>query len=155
MEKEISEEELKTIVYKSKNNKSPGPDGFSNEFYKKIWTQIRILLLKLMKFYRARGELNKAQTNGIITFIISFTLVLAADWSIAVRYWTVFHCFSLLVNFRMGISVLSSLLKSRLNVLSSFAMVTMVDLKFTGHSLVVFYITRHTKRIKTKIKNFN
>ena len=85
-------------------------------------------------------------------FIISFTLILAADWSIAVGYWTVFHCFSLLVNFRMGISVLSSLLKSRLNVLSSFAMVTMVDLKFTGHSLVVFYITRHTKRIKNKIK---
>ena len=84
--------------------------------------------------------------------IISFPLILAADWSIAVGYWTVFHCFSLLVNFRMGISVLSSLLKSRLNVLSSFAMVTMVDLKFTGHSLVVFYITRHTKRIKNKIK---
>ena len=86
------------------------------------------------------------------SFIISFTLILAADWSIAVGYWTVFHCFSLLVNFRMGISVLSSLLKSRLNVLSSFAMVTMVDLKFTGHSLVVFYITRHTRRIKNKIK---
>ena len=30
-------------------------------------------------------------------------------------------------------------------------MVTMVDLKFTGHSLV-FYITRHTKKIKNKIK---
>ena len=88
----------------------------------------------------------------IYIFIISFTLILTADWSIAVGYWTVFHCFSLLVNFRMGISVLSSLLKSRLNVLSSFAMVTMVDLKFIGHSLVVFYITRHTKRIKNKIK---
>ena len=88
-------------------------------------------------------------TKRITNIIISFTLILAADWSIAVGYWTVFHCFSLLVNFRMGISVLSSLLKSRLNVLSSFAM---VDLKFTGHSLVVFYITRHTKRIKNKIK---
>ena len=86
-------------------------------------------------------------------FIISFTLILAADWSIAVGYWTVFHCFSLLVNFRMEIRVLSSLLTSRLNVLFSFAMVTMVDLKFTGHSLVGFYITRHTKRIKNKIKN--
>ena len=91
----------------------------------------------------------QSQINNLI---ISFTLILAADWSIAVGYWTVFHCFSLLVNFRMEISVLSSLLKSRLNVLSSFAMVTMVDLKFTGHSLVVFYITRHTKRIKNKIK---
>ena len=46
----------------------------------------------------------------------------------------------------MGISVLSSLLKSRLNVLSSFAMVTMVDLKFTGHSLDVFlYYKTHKK----------
>ena len=35
MEKEISEDELRNIVYKSKNKKSPGPDGFSNEFYKK------------------------------------------------------------------------------------------------------------------------
>ena len=85
----------------------------------------------------------------IYIFIISFTLILAADWSIAVGYWTVFHCFSLLVNFRMGISVLSSLLKSRLNVLSSFAMVTMVDLKFTGHSLVVFlYYKTHKKNKK-------
>ena len=70
MEKEISEDELKNIVYKSKNNKSPGPDDFSNEFYKDNWTQIKILLLKLMKFYRLRGELNKAQTNGIITCIL-------------------------------------------------------------------------------------
>ena len=36
-------------------------------------------------------------------FIISFTLILAADWSIAVGYWIVFHCFSLVVNVRMGI----------------------------------------------------
>ena len=110
----------------------------------------------------ARSLFNQPQTGDmrsrpqciyciyVYIFIISFTLILAADWSIAVGYWTVFHCFSLLVNFRMGISVLSSLLKLRLNVLSSFAMVTMVDLKFTGHSLVVFYITRHTKRIKNK-----
>ena len=69
MEKEISEDELRNIVYKSKNIKSPGPDGFSNEFYKIFWTQIKTLLLNLMKFYRERGELNKAQTNGIITCI--------------------------------------------------------------------------------------
>ena len=47
--------------------------------------------------------------TGIYIFIISFTLILAADWSIAVGYWIVFHCFSLVVNVRMGISVLSSL----------------------------------------------
>ena len=41
--------------------------------------------------------------------IISSTVILAADWSIAVGYWIVFHCFSLNVNARIRISVLSSL----------------------------------------------
>ena len=44
--------------------------------------------------------------------IISFNLILAADWSIAVGYWIVFHCFSLVVNVRVGISVLSALSKN-------------------------------------------
>ena len=69
IERAIILEDLKNIVYKSKNNKSPGPDGFSNEFYKIFWLQINRLLLKLMNFYRERGVLNKAQSSGIITCI--------------------------------------------------------------------------------------
>ena len=69
LEEQISIEDLKHIVYKSKNNKSPGPDGYSNEFYKIFWNQIKILLLQLMNFYRNRGELNKRQISGIITCI--------------------------------------------------------------------------------------
>ena len=67
--KEISIENLRHIVFKSKNNKSPGPDGFSNEFFKIFWLQIKTLLLKLMNFYRTEKLLNKAQTSGIITCI--------------------------------------------------------------------------------------
>ena len=48
-------------------------------------------------------------TRGITYIIISSTVILAADWSIAVGYWIVFHCFSLNVNARIRISVLSSL----------------------------------------------
>ena len=44
-------------------------------------------------------------------FIISSTVILAADWSIAVGYWIVFHCFSLNGNVRIRISVLSPLSK--------------------------------------------
>ena len=69
VEREINIEDLKYIVYKSKNNKSPGPDGFSNEFYKIFWDQIQNLLLQLMNHYRKKGELNKQQISGIITCI--------------------------------------------------------------------------------------
>ena len=69
VEKEITMEDLKHVVYKSKNNKSPGPDGFSNEFYKFFWPQIQILLLQLMNYYRDKGELNKQQIGGVITCI--------------------------------------------------------------------------------------
>ena len=51
----------------SENNKSPGPDSYTNEFYKIFWNQIKMLLLKLMNFYRVNGELNKSQLSGIIT----------------------------------------------------------------------------------------
>ena len=69
LERDISEEDLELIVFKSKNNKSPGPDGYSNEFYKIFWPQIKTLLLKLMIYYRMNGKLNTAQTNGLITCI--------------------------------------------------------------------------------------
>ena len=69
IERDISLEDLQYIVNKTKNNKSPGPDGFSNEFYKIFWPHIKILLLKLVTFYKERGTLNLAQTNGIITCI--------------------------------------------------------------------------------------
>ena len=45
----------------------------------------------------------------ISILIISSTVILAADWSIAVGYWIVFHCFSLNGNVRIRISVLSPL----------------------------------------------
>ena len=47
----------------------------------------------------------------IRNIIISSTVILAADWSIAVGYWIVFHCFSLNGNVRIRISVLSPLSK--------------------------------------------
>ena len=69
LERDISLEDLKHIVFKSKSNKSPGPDGYSNEFYKIFWEQIKILLLKLMNFYRENGRLNKLHLSGVITCI--------------------------------------------------------------------------------------
>ena len=69
VEKEITLDELSNIVKKSKNNKSPGPDGYSNEFYKVFWPTIKILLMKLLNSYRNKNIVNPAQLEGIITCI--------------------------------------------------------------------------------------
>ena len=41
----------------------------------------------------------------IFIFIISSTVILAADWSIAVGYWIVFHCLSINGNVRIRVHV--------------------------------------------------
>ena len=64
LEREISIADLEYIVHKSKNNKSPGPDGFSNEFFKIFWNQIKFLLLKLIQYFREKGELQEFFLNG-------------------------------------------------------------------------------------------
>ena len=66
---EITIEELHDVVLKSKNNKTPGPDGFSNEFLKIFWPDIGLLLLKLMKSYREKGIIDENHISGIITCI--------------------------------------------------------------------------------------
>ena len=70
IEQIITLEELNNIIKKSKNNKSPGPDGFSNEFYKCFWPTLKILLLKLLNSYRDINTLNPTQLEGIITCIL-------------------------------------------------------------------------------------
>ena len=59
----------------------------------------------------------------IFIFIISSTVILAADWSIAVGYWIVFHCFSLDPHSQCFIPLCHG----------NYGF----DLKFTGHGLVL------------------
>ena len=67
LDKDITIPELQTIILKSKNNKSPGLDGFSNQFFKDFWPDFNIILLKLMNSYREKGCIDENQNMGIIT----------------------------------------------------------------------------------------
>ena len=51
LEKDITISELQNIVNNSKN-KSPGPDGYTNEFYKTFWSSLKVVLLSLLNTYR-------------------------------------------------------------------------------------------------------
>ena len=52
LENEITMTELEKIIKKSK--KRPGPDGFTNKFYKIFWHNKKIILLKLLNYYREK-----------------------------------------------------------------------------------------------------
>ena len=67
MEGPISHEELKSALYRAKNGKSPGSDGFSYEFYKVFFKDISWFLLRSINFAYEHSTLSTTQRYGIIT----------------------------------------------------------------------------------------
>ena len=63
----ITKEELDNALQKMKNNKSPGLDGFSPEFFKRFWPVLGYFFLEYINSNFEKGELSMSQTEGIIT----------------------------------------------------------------------------------------
>ena len=69
LDREISEEELRKQIFNSPSNKSPGPDGYTNEFYKALWNKLKVLLLSLMNHFFKEKSISPNHLMGIITCI--------------------------------------------------------------------------------------
>ena len=65
----ITVEEALFALKNMSNNKSPGTDGFTTEFYKFFWRDIGVLLVRAINFGYTSGELSSTQKEGIITCI--------------------------------------------------------------------------------------
>ena len=52
-----------------KNDKSPGSDGFSSNFYKFFWKDIGHFVLRSLNYGFLTNELSVTQNQGIITCI--------------------------------------------------------------------------------------
>ena len=65
----LTYEELSNALKRSKNNKSPGSDGFSAEFLKMFWNDIGYFILRSVNYAFINGELSITQKLGIITCI--------------------------------------------------------------------------------------
>ena len=62
-------EEIARSVKNLKNNKSPGPDGFSAEFFKFFWPDMKHFLYRSIKEGCEKGELSVTQKMGIISIL--------------------------------------------------------------------------------------
>lgn len=65
----LSDDECWKALIEMGDNKSPGSDGLTKEFYKVFWSEINIELLEGLNTGYSLGELSNSQKQGIITLL--------------------------------------------------------------------------------------
>ena len=65
----ITSMDIETVIRNLPANKSPGPDGFTAEFYKKFIEELTPILLKLFQKTAEDGKLQNSFYEAIITLI--------------------------------------------------------------------------------------
>ena len=69
LEGPITIQEMLISLKNMKNNKSPGSDGFTIEFYKFFWSDIGYFIVRSLNYGFQIGELSSTQKEGVITCI--------------------------------------------------------------------------------------
>ena len=67
LEGDIKYSEIAEALKNTKNSKTPGNDGFTAEFFKNFWTDLRYFILNSLNFGYRTGSLSITQKQGIIT----------------------------------------------------------------------------------------
>ena len=70
LEEDITIMEIENVLFKMKNNKARGPDGYSYEFFKNILGRdflMKFLMLNSFTEYLSKQSLTEQQKTGIIT----------------------------------------------------------------------------------------
>ena len=67
LEGELTEKEIINVLKKMKNNKSPGTDGFTTEFFKFFYNDIKVFIKRALNEGYINGKLSITQRQGLIT----------------------------------------------------------------------------------------
>ena len=69
LNRHITSMEIKTVIKNLPTNKSPGPDGFTGEFYQKFREEQTPILLKLFQKIAEEGKLQNSFYEATITLM--------------------------------------------------------------------------------------
>ena len=67
LEGDITEEEISITLKKMKNDKSPGSDGFSAEFFKFFFKDLKVYIKSAINEGYYTGKFSVTQRQGLIT----------------------------------------------------------------------------------------
>lgn len=69
LEREVTKEEIKEVLFHMPGNKSPGPDGFTTEFFKGAWDVIGEDVTAAIQSFFTKGFLPKGLNSTILTLV--------------------------------------------------------------------------------------
>ena len=81
-DKALTLKECSESLYELSNNKSPGSDGFTTEFYKFFWTDIKQYISDSFNYSYQTGQLSLDQTQAVLTLLPkpNKDLILLKNW---------------------------------------------------------------------------
>ena len=69
METEITLKELTNSLEEFENNKTPGCDGLTKEFYVAFWNHLGPILLQTLQFCKEQKSFTQSQRRGVISLL--------------------------------------------------------------------------------------